>query len=257
MAEFTDTHTHLYDEAFDEDIDSVIGQSITYGIKKMILPNVDSSTIGRMRSLAGRYPGHCFMLMGVHPTSLDGNNTEAELSAVRENLALGGYVGVGEIGMDLYWDKTYLKEQQYAFDAQMDMAGQYGLSVSVHCRDAFEHTVEILEGYKGRGLKGVFHCFSGDAAMARRVLDGGMLLGIGGTVTYKNNPLKDVIKEVGVENIVLETDSPYLAPVPYRGKRNISSHITDIAAFVASYCGVTTDYLSQVTEENVRKIFGI
>lgn len=257
MAEFTDTHTHLYDEAFDEDIDSVIGQSIAYGVKKMILPNVDSSTAGRMRSLAGRYPGHCFMLMGVHPTSLDGNNTESELSAVRENLALGGYAGVGEIGMDLYWDKTHLNEQQYAFDAQLGMAGQYGLPVSVHCREAFGQTLEILEGHAGRGLKGVFHCFSGDAAMARRVLESGMLLGVGGTVTYKNNPLKDVVKEVGVENIVLETDSPYLAPVPYRGKRNVSSYITNIAAFVASYCGVTMEYLSQATEENVRKTFGI
>lgn len=257
MADFTDTHTHLYDEAFDADADEVVRQSIVYGVGKMILPNVDSSTIGRMRALAQRHPDHCFMLMGVHPTSLDADNTERELASVREHLASGGYIGVGEIGMDLYWDKTYAKEQQYAFDAQLGMAGEYGLPVSVHCREAFDQTLEILEGHAGRGLKGVFHCFSGDASMARRVLDNGMLLGVGGTVTYKNNPLKDVIKEVGVENIVFETDSPYLAPVPYRGKRNMSSYIKDIAAFVSLYCGVTMEYISQVTEENVRKTFGI
>lgn len=251
--EFTDTHTHLYDKAFEDDIDDVVSRALAFGVRKMILPNEDSSSLAALLALQARYPAHFACLVGVHPTSISASNLKTEMDFVAKELEKGGYIGVGEIGMDLYWDKTFGKEQKTAFDTQLSLAVRYGLPVSVHCREAMAPTLEIIEAHPG--VRGVMHCFSGTHEDARRVLDAGMVLGVGGTVTYKNNPLKDVLLRVGYDKIVLETDAPYLSPVPYRGKRNESSYIPDIAAFLAGLFGVGMEDISRATQAAVKDVF--
>lgn len=251
--EFTDTHTHLYDKAFEDDIDDVVARALAFGVHKMILPNEDSSSLAALLALQARYPARFACMVGVHPTSITAANLTSEMDFVVKELEKGGYVGVGEIGMDLYWDKTFEKEQREAFGYQLDLARKYDLPVSVHCREAMTPTLEILEAHPG--VRGVMHCFSGTYEDARRVLDAGMALGVGGTVTYKNNPLKDVLLRVGYDKIVLETDAPYLSPVPYRGKRNESSYIPDIAAFLAGLFGVGMEEISRATQATVKNVF--
>ena len=253
--EFTDTHTHLYDQAFEADIDDVVARALAFGVRKMFLPNEDSASLGALLALQARYP-ECFACMvGVHPTSITADNLTSEKEFVAKELEKGGYIGVGEIGMDLYWDKTFEKEQREAFGYQLDLARKYDLPVSVHCREAMAPTLEIIEAHPG--VKGVMHCFSGTYEDASRVLDAGMALGVGGTVTYKNNPLKDVLRQVGYDRIVLETDAPYLSPVPYRGKRNESSYIPDIAAFLAGLFGVDMEEISRATQATVKGVFRV
>lgn len=253
--EFTDTHTHLYDQAFEADIDDVVARALAFGVRKMILPNEDSASLGALLALQALYP-ECFACMvGVHPTSITAANLASEMEFVARELEKGGYIGVGEIGMDLYWDKTFEKEQREAFGYQLDLARKYDLPVSVHCREAMAPTLEIIEAHPG--VKGVMHCFSGTYEDASRVLDAGMALGVGGTVTYKNNPLKDVLRQVGYDRIVLETDAPYLSPVPYRGKRNESSYIPDIAAFLAGLFGVDMEEISRATQATVKGVFRV
>lgn len=253
--DFTDTHTHLYDPAFEADIDDVVARALAFGVRKMFLPNEDSASLGALLALQARYP-ECFACMvGVHPTSITADNLTSEKEFVAKELEKGGYIGVGEIGMDLYWDKTFEKEQREAFGYQLDLARKYDLPVSVHCREAMAPTLEIIEAHPG--VKGVMHCFSGTYEDASRVLDAGMALGVGGTVTYKNNPLKDVLRQVGYDRIVLETDAPYLSPVPYRGKRNESSYIPDIAAFLAGLFGVDMEEISRATQATVKGVFRV
>ena len=252
---FTDTHTHLYDTAFAEDIDQVVERALSFGVEKMILPAEDSSTVGAIRALKDRYPEYFFCMTGVHPTSIGADNVVSELAFVEQELQKGGYIGVGEIGMDLYWDQTFRCQQEDAFSRQLELAKAYNLPVSVHCRQAMDVTLGILKEHEG--VRGVMHCFSGSYEDARRVLDLGMVLGVGGTVTYKNNPLKEVLLKVGLGYIVLETDAPFLAPVPYRGKRNESSYIPDIAAFLAGLFGVEMKDVSRMTQQTVSTVFGI
>ena len=252
--EFTDTHTHLYDQAFAPDIDRVVARAVNAGVRRMFLPNEDSSSLDALKTLEVRFPDFFRCMVGVHPTSITADNRTAEMAFVERELEKGGYIGVGEIGMDLYWDKTFEKEQREAFARQLALAARHDLPVSVHCREAMEPTLEILESFPG--VRGVMHCFSGTYRDARRVLDAGLALGVGGTVTYKNNPLKDVLLQTGYERIVLETDAPYLAPAPHRGHRNESAYIPEIAAFLAALFGVSIEEISRATQATVRDVFG-
>lgn len=253
--EYTDTHTHLYDEAFAQDIDQVVSRAVAGGVRTMLLPCEDSVSFPAQRALQARYPA-CFRVMaGVHPTSLTAENLEAELDFVERELARGGCVAVGEIGMDLYWDRTYERQQRQAFDRQLELAQRYDLPVSIHCREAMEPTLEILESHPG--VRGAMHCFNGSLREARRVLDAGLVLGVGGTITYKNNPLTDVLRETGYRHIVLETDAPFLAPVPHRGRRNESAYIPEIAAFLAGLFGTDIGEIARAAQQNAERVFGL
>ncbi len=224
---YVDTHSHLYDEAFDNDVLDVINRAEESGVGKIILPAVDSSTIDRMMALTARYPHMFEMMIGLHPTSITGENVERELVVVREHLDRGTWIGIGEIGLDFYWDTTYKKEQEEAFERQLSWAVEREMPVSIHSREAMDRTLEILSSYK---VKGVMHCFSGTFSQACKVIDMGLKIGVGGTVTYKTNPMREIIRTVGYEHIVYETDAPYLPPVPYRGKRNESSYIPQVGS---------------------------
>ncbi|MDD4820040.1 MAG: TatD family hydrolase [Flavobacteriales bacterium] len=251
---YTDTHSHLYDQAFDTDRGEVLQRALTYGVKKIILPNVDSTTIDDMIAMEEKYSSVCECLMGVHPTSLTDENVEKEMETVEKWLEKRPFAGIGEIGMDLYWDATYKDVQVKAFDTQLTWAEKYKYPVSIHSRNAMNETLEVLSSHC---VKGVMHCFSGTLDDAEKILSMGLFLGVGGTVTYKNNTLKDVIRSVGYQNIVFETDAPYLSPVPHRGKRNESSYIPDIAAFVAQYCGVDMEKLCFAVQKNAESIFSL
>ena len=249
---YTDTHTHLYDDAFNDDIEEVISRAQKYGVNKIILPNVDSTTIESMLSLEKKYPEVFMCLMGVHPTSLTDENVEKELSLVAQWLEKRPFAGIGEIGIDLYWDKTYRATQMKAFDTQLLWAEKYQYPVSIHSREAMSETLEVLTSHT---VKGVMHCFSGAIGEAERLLSMGLKIGVGGTVTYKNNLLKDIIRQIGYQNIVFETDAPYLSPVPHRGKRNESSYIPDVVAFLSDYCGVSMEIMAAVAQKNAKDLF--
>lgn len=252
--EYTDTHTHLYDEAFAQDIDQVVARAVACGVRTMLLPCEDSASFPAQCALQARYPAHFRVMAGVHPTSITADNLETELAFVERELSRGGCVAVGEIGMDLYWDRTYEPQQRQAFDRQLALARQYRLPVSIHCREAMEPTLEILESHPG--VRGAMHCFNGNLRQARRVLDAGLVLGVGGTITYKNNPLTEVLRETGYRHLVLETDAPFLAPVPHRGRRNESAYIPEIAAFLASLFGVDVAEIARAAQDNAERIFG-
>jgi TatD DNase family protein len=253
-----DTHTHLYSEEFKDDINLVIEKAIEKNIERMYIPNVDKSTIAPMNLLQKKYPQHIFPMIGIHPCSIKNNYLE-ELEAVENELKSGEnkYYAIGEIGLDLYWDKSFVEEQKIALRKQIAWAKEYNLPIILHCRDAFEPLIEIIESENSKDLKGIFHCFTGDTKDAKRVFDlGGFKIGIGGVATFKNSNLKNTLKEIGLENVVLETDSPYLAPVPYRGKRNESSYIHEIAVFLSEYLSVSLEELSAITSKNALEVLG-
>ncbi|MBR4403280.1 MAG: TatD family hydrolase [Flavobacteriales bacterium] len=251
---YVDTHSHLYDEVFDNDILDVINRAVDSGVGKIILPAVDSSTIDRMLALGEQYPHVFEMMIGLHPTSITSENVERELEVVREHLDRGAWIGIGEIGLDFYWDTTYKKEQEEAFERQLSWAVEREMPVSIHSREAMDRTLEILSSYK---VKGVMHCFSGTFSQACKVIDMGLKIGVGGTVTYKTNLMREIIRTVGYEHIVYETDAPYLPPVPYRGKRNESSYIPHIVAYLSEYLGVSIAELASAAQKNVESVFGI
>ena len=227
-----DTHTHLYVEAFDEDRHKVISEALAKGIHEFYLPAIDSQYTERMLALEKLYPDYIRLMMGLHPTHVN-ENVEEELAHVKDQLAKHHYYAVGEIGIDLYWDKTHLREQQYAFDQQIKWAKEHHLPIVIHCRDAFEEVFDVLEQNKGEGLSGIFHCFTGTKNDAERAMNYNLKLGIGGVVTFKNGKIDQFLHEIPLSEIVLETDAPYLAPVPYRGKRNQSDYLTLIARKVS------------------------
>jgi len=251
---FVDTHAHLYLQEFDDDIDQVISRALEQNVTVMMLPNIDSGSLVRMNSLASCYPANCFPMAGLHPTSVRENYGE-ELALVREELKSGKYYGIGETGIDLYWEQKYRPQQQAAFDEQIKLALEYSLPVVIHARNSFDEILEIVEGYRGNGLKGIFHAFSGDMQVARRVIDLGFKIGTGGVVTYKKSSLAEVVREAGLEYIVLETDSPYLAPVPYRGKRNESAWIRVIADILAAITAKDIEEVSFITTCNALDVF--
>ncbi len=249
-----DTHTHLYVEQFDNDRDHQIKTAISNGITKFFLPAIDMSYTDKMLSLKSRYPENIFLMTGLHPTHVN-NQYDQELKHVKENLDLNEFCALGEIGIDLYWDNTNLLNQQNVFKKQILWAKEYDLPIVIHCREAFDEVFEILEENKSHLLRGIFHCFTGTINQAKKAIDLNMKLGIGGVVTFKNGKIDKFIKDIPIESIVLETDSPYIAPVPHRGKRNQSSYLTIIAKKVAECYNVSLEYVAKKTTETANSIF--
>ncbi len=252
-----DTHTHLFLEQFDKDRDEVVNRAIKSGVEKLFLPNIDSSSITDMLNLANKYPDNCYPLMGLHPTSVD-ENFEKELETVEEYLKKQKFYGIGEIGIDLYWDKTFLPQQEQAFIHQIKLAKQYSLPIVIHVRDSFEETLKIVDKYNNDKLTGIFHCFTGSYEQAQHIIQyGGFKLGIGGVLTFKNSKLDQVVQKIPLEHIVLETDSPYLAPSPYRGKRNESAYVVKVAEKLAEIYGLPLQEVAKITSDNAGQIFGV
>ncbi|MDP4267692.1 MAG: TatD family hydrolase [Bacteroidota bacterium] len=253
-----DSHAHLYLEDFKDDIDNVIKDSIDNGIKYMILPNIDSMSIESMLALAARYPENCFPSIGIHPTSIN-ENYQDELEAVEKEIKENyrKYCCIGEIGIDLYWDKTYQEQQEIAFIRQMKLAEDLKLPISIHSRNSMNEMIRILKKEKPGNVNGVFHCFPGNTIEANKVIEMGFKLGIGGVVTFKNAGIKDVVKNIPLEHIILETDAPYLTPVPYRGKRNESKYIRLIAEEVAKIKELSLEEVAEVTTGNALELFRI
>jgi len=252
----TDTHTHLYSEEFDADRNEMIERAIQKGVSRFFVPSIDSSYTQKMYDLENQFPENVFLMMGLHPTYVKENYLE-ELAHVERELEKRKFQAIGEIGIDLYWDKTFLKQQQHAFKHQIQLAKKYNLGINIHCRDAFDEVFEVLESEKAEDLFGIFHCFTGDLDQAQRAISLGMKLGIGGVSTFKNGKIDQFLNEIDLQNIVLETDSPYLAPVPYRGKRNESSYTFLVAEKLATIYNVAIEEIASVTTENSKKIFGI
>lgn len=251
---FIDTHTHLYVEEFDQDRSALINKAIHNGVKKFFLPNIDASSIENMHQLEQDWSQNCFAMMGLHPCSVKENYKE-ELDLVKKWLGERKYIAVGEIGLDLYWDKTFYEEQKIAFQQQIDWALEYDYPISIHCRDAFDPIFDILSSYK-RLPKAVFHCFSGNLEQANKILAlGNFKLGIGGVLTFKNSGLDKVIEQIDLQHLVLETDAPYLAPVPYRGKRNEPVYLLEIAKKLAELKGTTLQEVERLTCQNADFIF--
>ena len=253
---FIDTHTHLYLEEFKSDIDTVIEQASLNNIDKFFLPNIDSSAIEDMFLLEQKFPGKCYPMMGLHPCYVK-ENYQSELNIVEEWLAKRSFAAIGEIGLDYYWDTTFKEEQMHCFTTQMQWALKYDLPIVIHSRNATPETIEAVKPFAAMGLKGIFHCFGGSVAEANAIINLRFLLGIGGVCTYKKAGLDEVLQHIDLQHIVLETDSPYLTPVPYRGKRNESAYIKIIAQRVAEIKACSLDEVAKVTTENALKTFKV
>ena len=252
----TDTHTHLYSEEFDIDRNEMIQRAINNGVTRFFIPAIDSNYIQKMYALESDYPENVFLMIGLHPTYVKDNYLD-ELQIVEQELANRKFYAIGEIGIDLYWDKTHLKEQQIAFRRQIQLAKKYKLPIVIHCREAFDEIFEILEEEKSEDLFGIFHCFSGTYEQALQAISYNMKLGIGGVVTFKNGKIDQFINQIDLKHLVLETDSPYLAPIPFRGKRNESSYILNVVDKLASLYGLSSEQIALKTTENSKAIFGI
>ncbi|RTY89370.1 TatD family hydrolase [Flavobacterium sp. GT3R68] len=252
----TDTHTHLYSEEFDQDRAEMMQRAIQNGVTRFFIPAIDSTYTQTMYDLEKNYPDHVFLMMGLHPTYVKENFLE-ELLHVENQLARKKFYAIGEIGIDLYWDKTTLDLQVAAFKHQIQLAKQYKLPIVIHCRDAFDEIFKVLDSEKSEDLFGIFHCFSGTYEQALQAISYNMKLGIGGVVTFKNGKIDQFLNRIDLKHIVLETDSPYLAPIPYRGKRNESSYIINVVNKLAEIYNVSADEIARVTTENSKAIFGI
>lgn len=252
----TDTHTHLYSEEFDHDRNEMIQRAIDAGVSRFFIPAIDSTCTESMYDLEKKHPENVFLMMGLHPTYVK-ENYEEELEHVANELAKRKFYAVGEIGIDLYWDKTHLPQQQIAFRKQIQLAKQYKLPIVIHCREAFDEIFEILEEEKSDDLFGIFHCFSGTYEQALQAISYNMKLGIGGVVTFKNGKIDQFLNQIDLRHIVLETDSPYLAPIPFRGKRNESSYLINVAAKLAQIYNLSEEEIASITTENSKVIFGI
>jgi TatD DNase family protein len=252
----TDTHTHLYSEAFDDDRKEMIERAIQSNVSRFFIPAIDSTYTEAMLELEKEYPEHIFLMMGLHPTHVKENYKE-ELNHVEDMLEKRKFYAVGEIGIDLYWDKTTLEIQQKAFKHQIKLAKQYKLPIVIHCREAFDEIFEVLEQEKGNDLFGIFHCFSGNLQQAHKAISYNMKLGIGGVATFKNGQIDQFLNQIDLKHMVLETDSPYLAPAPYRGKRNESAYITKVLEKLAQIYNVSEAHIAKVTTQNSKDIFNI
>ncbi len=251
-----DTHTHIYDHQFSLDRNETVQRALDAGVKMMLLPNVDASTIAPMLDLHEQYPDCTRMMMGLQPEEVKEDYKEV-LAAMEKELERGIYVGVGEVGLDFYWDATFEKQQLDAFETQLDWAKQLGLSLSIHCRNAFDKMVKILEKKQDGGLRGIMHCFTGTEEEAKVYIDLGFHLGLGGVTTYKNCGVKDYLPNIPLDRIVLETDAPYLAPVPCRGKRNESAFLVHTAQRIAEILQMPLDVFAEVTTTNAKVLFGL
>jgi TatD DNase family protein len=255
---FIDTHTHLYLEQFSEDIDTVISNSISSGIDKLFLPNISSETTKDMLDLCEKYPKTCYSMMGLHPCDVKSESMEKELLHVEELLNKEKFIAVGEIGVDLYWDKSTLPLQKEAFIFQINLAKKHKLPIVIHTRDSFNEAIEIVESLNDENLSGVFHCFTGSVEDAKRITDlGNFYLGIGGVLTFKNSGVDKTIKEIDIQHLLLETDSPYLAPTPFRGKRNESKYILNIAEKLSEIHQISLEDVADKTTNNALKLFNI
>ena len=251
-----DTHAHLYLSQFDNDIDSVIKNAIDNGISKMLLPNIDSTTTQQMLSLSKKYPKNCFPMIGLHPCSVKKETVDKEILHVKEMLDKENFLAIGEIGLDLHWDKSTLEIQKKAFEDQINLAKKYKLPIVIHVRDSFNEAIEIVERLNSSELKGVFHCFTGDQKDAQRVIElQDFYLGIGGVVTFKNGGLDKNIEQISLDHIMLETDAPYLTPSPYRGSRNESKYILNIAQKIADIYDLELKKIAEVTTKNAYNLF--
>ena len=251
-----DTHTHIYVDAFDDDRDEAIKRAMSAGVSQLILPAIDSKTTAIMHEIKRNYSGYVHLMMGLHPTHV-GLNADDELAHVKEQLDAHSFVAVGEIGMDLYWDKTYQSQQQEAFYRQINWALAADLPIVIHCRDAFAPVFEVLEGFKDARLRGVFHCFTGTKADAQRALELNFYLGIGGVVTFKNGKIDQFLSDFPIEKMLLETDSPYLAPTPYRGKRNESAYLPIVADKMAKLFEISVSDIARITSKNAKQLFDL
>ena len=251
-----DTHTHLYLKQFKEDIDDVIARAKESGVQKFIFPAIDSSHFDSMHNLKNKYPDEIYLMSGLHPTDVK-ENYKDELDFVVNTLKTNNYVAIGEIGIDLYWDKSFLKQQQDAFKFQIRLAIKHDLPIVIHCREAFNEIFEILDKENCDKLSGVFHCFTGTFEEAQRAIDLGFVLGIGGVVTFKNGGIDKFLNKIDLKNIELETDSPYMAPVPFRGKRNESSYIIYVLEKLSEIYGISKEKIAEITSKNAEKVFGL
>jgi TatD DNase family protein len=249
-----DTHCHLYLPEFDDDRSAMMERAASKSIERFYLPAIDSSTTGAMLAMETTWPAQCFPMMGLHPCSVQANY-KAELSHVEEWLGKRKFVGIGEIGLDFYWDKTFITQQYEAFRQQMEWALHYNIPIVIHSRDAMKECIETVKPFAERGLKGIFHCFGDSLQSAQEIINMGFYLGIGGVITYKKSGLAEVVKEIPLDNIVLETDAPYLTPVPFRGKRNESSYISYVAEKIAEAKSISVEKVAEVTSRNADNIF--
>ena len=252
----TDTHTHLYSEAFDMDRDEMMSRGLEAGVSRFFVPAIDSTYTEAMYALERKYPEHVFLMMGVHPIHIK-EDYKKELNHVKTALKQRKFAAIGEIGIDLYWDKSTLKQQQDAFRTQIQWAKHYQLPIVIHCRDAFDEVFEVLEEEKSEDLFGIFHCFTGTMEQAHKAISYNMKLGIGGVVTFKNGKIDQFLEQIDLAHIVLETDATYLAPVPYRGKRNESAYILEVLEKLSLIYGKSMEEIAQITTNNSKNIFKI
>ena len=250
-----DTHAHLYAKRFDQDRHAMLERAFAAGVEAMYLPNIDGSSIEAMLALESAYPQHCFAMMGLHPCSVDGDY-EAALATVRAWLDRRAFCAIGEIGIDLYWDDTFVHEQQAAFRMQVQWALERELPIVIHSRESIDMIIELLREVRDPRLRGIFHCFTGDARQAQAAIDLGFLLGIGGVLTFKNSGLDAVVRTIDLDHLVLETDAPYLAPTPHRGKRNESAYVRLVAEYLAEVKGLSLETVAQHTTRNAYALFG-
>jgi TatD DNase family protein len=255
---FIDTHTHLFASEFKDDIDIVVKNAINSGVSKMLLPNIDSSTTNNMLQLCNKYPQHCFPMIGLHPCSVKKDNIDKEILHVEEMLNKNKFIAIGEIGLDLYWDKSTLSYQKVAFESQIKLAKKYQLPIVIHVRDSFNEAIEIVEKLNNENLSGVFHCFTGNIQEAERIINlENFYLGIGGVVTFKNGGINKIINQISLDNIILETDSPYLTPTPFRGKRNESKYLVNIAQKMSEIYEIDINEIANKTSSNAINLFKI
>ncbi len=254
---FIDTHSHIYLSDFDNDRSKIVERAINEGVHKILLPNVDSNTIDSMLRLCQAYPDNCLPMMGLHPTSVK-ENVEDELAIVEKLLKENSFIAIGEIGIDLYWDKSFFAEQEEAFRFQVNLAKKYNLPIVIHSRDSFDELFTLLDKLNSPELKGVFHCFTGTEKQAQKIINEyGFKLGIGGVITFKNSGLAEQIKNIDLKHFILETDAPYLAPIPYRGKRNQPAYIPLIAQKLADAKGVSVSEIAEITTQNAKELFNL
>jgi len=252
----TDTHTHLYSDAFAEDRKEMMQRAFNLGIDRFFIPAIDSGYTEAMYTLENEYPSNVFLMMGLHPTSVK-DNYQDELIHVEEQFKKRSFYAVGEIGIDLHWDTSTLEIQKIAFKRQIQLAKKYKLPIVIHCRDAFDEIFEVLETEKGNDLFGIFHCFTGSLEQAERALSYNMKLGIGGVVTFKNGKIDAFLDQIPLKHIVLETDSPYLAPAPFRGKRNESSYLALVCKKLSEIYAISEEEVARITTDNSKEIFKV
>jgi TatD DNase family protein len=253
---FADSHVHLYAQEYEADREAVIGRALSSGVEILMLPDIDSSCRASMLELAKAHPGNCFPMLGIHPTSVK-ENYEDEVKLLESSIEYEKAFAIGECGIDLYWDKTFEAQQEIVFRHQADLSLKYGLPLVIHSRKSLNELIRVLKDYKNSPLTGVFHCFPGNASEALLLVSMGFYIGIGGVLTFKNSGLQEVVQQLPLEHIVLETDGPYLAPAPHRGKRNEPSYIPLIAEKIAELKNIPIADIADVTTQNVRKLFNV